>query len=445
MYIESALHQVCGVTPFTPKKSKMAITTITDLTQAKSHLKSIVAAELARTGGLLRLAPTWVPRSFLQPGLRIKLHPDDTYAYGLNRGGIDERWFASTTVTANEGRADDEGLSYCVVGHEKFTLKDAVDECGASLVGAAIWDKYAKWPVYSKFFDNMGPIPHHMHQNAEQAALVAQEGKPESYYFPPQHNNVGNNFPYTFMGLEPGTTKDQVRDCIKNWNKGDNGILDLSKAYRLKPGTGWLIDPCILHAPGSLCTYEPQWGSDVFGMYQNLVEGREVPWSLLVKDMPEEKHQDIDFIVDQLDWDKNVDPNFKDNHYLEPVPVADTRSEGYVDRWIVYGKVDAFQYFTAKEVTIDPGCRAVIKDSGAYGLICVQGCGTINGEPLVSPKMIRFHELTEDEYFCTEDGAKAGVTFENTSGTEPLVCLRYFGPEVNPSAPVMGAYRNNSF
>lgn len=423
----------------------MAITTITDLTQAKSHLKSIVAAELARTGGLLRLAPTWVPRSFLQPGLRIKLHPDDTYAYGLNRGGIDERWFASTTVTANEGRADDEGLSYCVVGHEKFTLKDAVDECGASLVGAAIWDKYAKWPVYSKFFDNMGPIPHHMHQNAEQAALVAQEGKPESYYFPPQHNNVGNNFPYTFMGLEPGTTKDQVRDCIKNWNKGDNGILDLSKAYRLKPGTGWLIDPCILHAPGSLCTYEPQWGSDVFGMYQNLVEGREVPWSLLVKDMPEEKHQDIDFIVDQLDWDKNVDPNFKDNHYLEPVPVADTRSEGYVDRWIVYGKVDAFQYFTAKEVTIDPGCRAVIKDSGAYGLICVQGCGTINGEPLVSPKMIRFHELTEDEYFCTEDGAKAGVTFENTSGTEPLVCLRYFGPDVNPSAPVMGAYRNNSF
>ena len=42
----------------------------------------------------------------------------------------------------------------------------------------------------------------------KQAKLVGQEGKPESYYFPPQHNNVGNNFPYTFMGLEPGTTKD---------------------------------------------------------------------------------------------------------------------------------------------------------------------------------------------------------------------------------------------
>jgi hypothetical protein len=278
-----------------------------------------------------------------------------------------------------------------------------------------------------------------MHQNAKQAKLLGLEGKPESYYFPPQHNNVGNNFPYTFMGFEPGTTKAQVRECIANWHKGDNKILALSKAYKLEPGTGWLIDPCILHAPGSLCTYEPQWGSDVFGMYQNLVEGREVPWALLVKDMPKSKHQDVDFIVDQLDWDKNVDPNFKDNHYLEPV--VSVEGKGFVDKWIVYGKVDKFQYFTAKELTVEPGAECVITDKGAYGLICVQGSGTINGEVLNSPKLIRFNELTEDEYFCTEDGAKKGVTFRNTSTTEPLVCLRYFGPEVNPDAPAMGAYK----
>ena len=411
-----------------------------DLTNRTSNVKPLVESALAATGGLLRLAPCWVPRSFLQPGKRLKLHPDDLYAFGLNRGGIDERWFASTTEAANDNRTDDEGLSYVVVGHECFTLKQAVAECGAALIGSAIWDKYNKWPVYSKFFDNMGPIPHHMHQDAAQAALVGQEGKPESYYFPPQHNNVGNNFPYTFMGFEPGTTKEQVRECIANWNKGENGILDLSKAYRLKPGTGWLIDPCILHAPGSLCTYEPQWGSDVFGMYQNLVEGREVPWALLVKDMPEEKHQDVDFIVEQLNWEKNVDPNFKDNHYLEPV--TSVKGDGHHDKWIVYGKVDNFQYFTAKELTVEPGATCKITDQGAYGLICVQGSGTINGQVLNSPKLIRFHELTEDEYFCTEAGAKAGVTFTNTSTTEPLVCLRYFGPEVNPDAPAMGAYKN---
>jgi hypothetical protein len=415
--------------------------TFAALKTVKKNVSKFVEAEISATGGLLRLAPCWVPRPIQQPGRRLKLHPDDLYAYGLNRGGIDERWFASTTSAANENRTPDEGLSHVVIGKNRFTFQQAVAECGSTLVGESIWSKYGRWPVYAKFFDNMGAIPHHMHQNSAQAALVGQEGKPESYYFPPQHNSVGNNFPYTFMGLEPGTTKAQVRRCLENWTKGDNGILDLSRAYRLKVGSGWLINPCVLHAPGSLCTYEPQWGSDVFAMYQNLIEGRQVPWSNLVRDMPKERHTDLDFIVDQLDWDKNVDPQFKQNHYLEPVPVADTRSEGYMDRWIVYGKVDGEQLFTAKELTVERGVRATIADAGAHGVICIQGTGKINRQPLKSPKIIRFDQLTEDEYFITEEGAKAGITYENTSETEPLVILRYFGPEVNPDAPKMGAYR----
>jgi len=411
-----------------------------ELTNSSNVRKSTEAA-LAAGGGLLRLAPCWVPRSFLQPGKRLKLHPADLYAFGLDRGGIDERWFASTTPAANENRTPDEGLSYVVNGTERFTLKDAVSELGEELIGKAMWTRYGKWPVYSKFFDNMGPIPHHLHQSAEQAALVGQEGKPESYYFPPQHNALTNNFPYTFFGLNPGTTRAQVRKCLEDWNTGDNGILDLSAAYRLKPGTGWLVSPCILHAPGSLCTYEPQWGSDVFGMYQSLVEGREVPWSLLVKDMPPDRHQDLDFIVDQIDWEANVDPVFKENHYLEPIPVADTGHDGYVDRWIVYGRINGEQYFTAKELTLDPGAKCTIKDKGAYGLIVVQGQGHMNSLRLDCPTVIRFGQLTEDEVFCTESAARAGVTFENTSATEPLVTLRYFGPDVNPDAPAVGDYR----
>lgn len=409
-----------------------------EVSTLESGVKNAAEAALEATGGILRLSPTWVPRSFLMPGKRLKLHPDDLYAYGLNRGGIDERWFGSTTEAANEGRVPDEGLSYVIHDSRRFLLRDVVAELGATIIGKDIWDKYGKWPVYSKFFDNMGPIPHHMHQSAEQAALVGQEGKPESYYFPPQHNPVDNNFPYTFMGLNPGTTKAQLRKCIEDWNKGDNGILDLSQAYRLKNGTGWLIPPSVLHAPGSLCTYEPQWGSDVFGMYQSLVEGREVPWSLLVKDMPKEKHRDIDFIVDQLDWERNVDPDFKKNNYLEPI--VDTRDEAHVDKWIVYGRIDGVQYFSAKELTVHPGCRAIIEDKGASSAIVVQGEGTLNGMNLNCPKLIRFHELTEDEVFITESAAQAGLTFENTSATEPLVLLRYFGPEVNSAAPDVGDY-----
>jgi len=404
------------------------------------NVAQLAAAALSETDGLFRLAPTWVPRSFLQPGRRLKLHPHDYYALGTHRGGIDERWFASTTEAANENRNHDEGLSYCVHGKEKFLLRDAVAELGADVVGDNIWSKYKRWPVYSKFFDNMGPIPHHMHQNAAQAKLVGQEGKPESYYFPPQLNNVGNNFPYTFMGLEPGTSKQQVVDCLDHWNDGDNGILDFSKAYRLKVGTGWLIPPCVLHAPGSLLTYEPQWGSDVFGMYQSIVEGRAVPRSLLTKDFPKEKHDDNAYMVEALDWEKNVDPDFKESNYLEPIVAAGGEKEGWVDKWIVYGKVDGEQLFTAKELTLQPGAKCTIKDGGAYGWITVQGSGRIGKLKLQTPAMIRFGAMTEDEVFVTAKAAGAGVTFENT-GTEPLVGLRYFGPDAQPSAPMNGKQR----
>src|SRR5690242_1627113 len=269
----------------------------------------LVTSALEAGEGILRMAPCWVPRSFLMPGGRLKLAPQDLYALGAHRGGIDERWFSSTTAATNEGAPPDEGLSYVIHQGQRFTLRDAVAAQGNRIIGDTLMSRYGRWPVYSKFFDNAGPIPHHLHQNDEQAALTGQQGKPESYYFPPQLNWTGNNFPYTFFGLEPGTRKEDLRRCLERWNEGDNGILDLSKASRLKPGTGWLVPPCILHAPGSLVTYEPQWGSDVFGMYQSLVEGRPVPWDLLVKDVPKERHQDLDYLVDQLDWEANVNPN----------------------------------------------------------------------------------------------------------------------------------------
>src|SRR5271168_2181308 len=111
------------------KKTSPAKTTPAPTAPAASAAPVRAALEAAE--GLLRLAPTWVPRSFLMPGRRIKLAPQDIYAIGAHRGGIDERWFGSTTAAANEGAPPDEGLSYVV--HERkraFTLKDAIDQEG---------------------------------------------------------------------------------------------------------------------------------------------------------------------------------------------------------------------------------------------------------------------------------------------------------------------------
>ena len=88
-------------------------------------------------GGILRLEPSWVPRSFMIPGRRLKLHPDDLYAFGGYRGGINERWFCSTTKASNgPNTTPDEGLSYVRPENgKKFLLKDAVESAGDLLLG----------------------------------------------------------------------------------------------------------------------------------------------------------------------------------------------------------------------------------------------------------------------------------------------------------------------
>ena len=74
--------------------------------------QSLFSDALTAADGVVRLAPCWVPRSFLMPGGRLKLDPRDLYALGAHRGGIDERWFSSTTKAANGPLTPpDEGLS----------------------------------------------------------------------------------------------------------------------------------------------------------------------------------------------------------------------------------------------------------------------------------------------------------------------------------------------
>jgi hypothetical protein len=386
--------------------------------------------------GVLRLDPCWVPRTFMIPGRRLRLHPDDLYALGGQRGGINERWFSSTTNADNgPGTPSDEGLSYVRLGSERFQLKEAVDAAGDLLLGDAVMQREGGWNILCKFFDNMGPIPHHLHQSEAQARLVGRRGKPEAYYFPPQYNQTFNNFPFTFMGLEPGTTKSDVRRCLEQWSRGDNGILNFSRAFRLEPGSGWQINPGILHAPGSLVTYEPQVNSDVFAMFQSEVEGRIVPWDLMVKDVPKAHHHDLDYLVDMLDWDANVNPEFARTNRAFPCPVkpfAETESVGYREQWVCYGT----GYYSAKELTVLPKRRVTIRDQEAFGLIVTQGHGTLSGLTVSAPTMIRYGQSTEDELFVTALAAQAGISIENSSDTDPLVILKHFGPG-NPDAEAL--------
>ncbi|MBC7629266.1 hypothetical protein [Ferruginibacter sp.] len=396
---------------------------------------SVAQKAMAQGKGILRLAPNWVPRSFCVPGRRIKLHPDDYYVLGGQRGGIDERWFSSTTPAKNGPlTGEHEGLSFVVIGdgdsEERMLLKDVVSELKGALIGARLWDEYKGWPMYSKFFDNMGPLPHHIHHNDEKAALIGQQGKPEAYYFPPQLNNHGGDFPYTFFGIAPGTTKEQIRECLVNFTKGDNKITNYSQAFRLEPGTGWDVPPGMLHAPGSMCTYEPQKASDVFAMYQSLVNEAIIPEELLWNGTPEDKKGDFDQLMEVIDWELNVNPNILETRFMLPKPVkpiAEMQAAGYVENWVCYKSTA----FSAKELTIAPGATVTIYDQAAYGLIMMQGHGKMGVWEIDTPALIRYGQLTNDEFFVSEQAATDGVTIVNMSATDPIVMLKHFGPQ-NP-------------
>ena len=389
---------------------------------------------LEQNGGIYRLTPIFVPRRFSKPGRRLRLHPDDQYALGIKRGALKERWFSSIINCKNgPDTLPDEGLSYVSCSEDpadRFTLKEAVEVLGEKLLGKRMMERYGTWPMYSKFFDFEEPLFHHVHLMFEDAARVGALGKPEAYYYPVQYNNYPGTFPHTYFGFSPDVTLEEVKERLANYEQEDTRITELSRAYRIQLGTGWYTPPGVVHAPGSYLTYEPQWNSDVNSVYENITSGEVNPYDQLVENCPDDKKYDVDYIAGLMDWEKNVDPDYRAHYFRAPITVRD--DEDCMVKWIVYGN----DYIAGKEVTIKPGRKAVLQDKTAYGCIFVQGYGKFGSYQAETPTLLRYGQLSADEYFVSNEAAEKGVVVENSSKFEPLVYLMHFpnDPEFVPQS-----------
>jgi hypothetical protein len=387
-----------------------------------------------KSQGIFRMIPCWVARTFNQPGQRLRLHPDDYFALGMQRGAIKERWFSSVVAAAMDPNIPwDEGMSYIAPSNnpsEKILFKEAITELGAALIGAELMEKYGTWPMYSKFFDYKQALFHHLHLDNTAAKRIGRLGKPEAYYFPPQLNSYPGEFPVTYFGFDPTVTKDMVRERLLDYERRDMRLTDLSRAYRLTLGTGWYVPAGVVHAPGSLLTYEPQCNSDVASIFENVTAGEVNPRQMLVNDVPEDRKQDVDYLLSLMDWEKNIDPHFRENYFRPPIPIPQM-DEGFSEKWITY----ATPYFSAKELSVAPGATVTVKDGAAYGCILVQGHGLFGTFEAEAAILLRYGQLSADEYFVSEQAARAGVPITNHSHFEPMVVLKHFGPN-HPEAPI---------
>jgi len=244
--------------------------------------------------------------------------------------------------------------------------------------------------MYSKFFDNQEPLPHHIHHSDEHAARTGQRGKPEAYYFPPQVNNHGGTFRLPFSVSSPAPPRTRCaraspRSTRATTRSPPSRSLSSPARHRLERPRGRAP------RPGSLCTYEPQRASDVFAMYQSVIMNRRViSCEFLWKNCPPDRMGDLDWLLEVIDWERNIDPEFRRAQTSwRPVPCAPPprpSPRGYRESWIVYRS----HAFSAKELTVLPGRSVTVRDAGAYGLIAVQGHGTLGDWPIESPTLIRY-------------------------------------------------------
>ncbi len=376
--------------------------------------------------GILHLAPTWVPRGFNEPGRRLRLHPDDYYALGMDRGGICERWIGSLAKALNGPKTGPtEGMSFVVedtATKAKALFAEYVEELGADLIGDSLMESYGTWPTFAKLYDYDKPLFHHLHLKEEQANKIGLHGKPEAYFFPRQYNSgYLGRMPLTYFGFDPSTTKEEVMQCLRDYDTKDNRITELSRAYRIQLGTGWYTPAGVIHAPASLVTYEPQWNSDVNTIMENVTMGEINPHNMLTDCAPEEEKEDLNAIFAQIDWEESTRPDYKETYFRAPKPLPETQ-KGLSQQWIAY----ANEWVAAKEVTVAPGASITLTDQACYCAVVVQGHGRFGVFECEAPELVRYDDLTADEFFVSEPAAKKGIQIVNTSAYSPLVILQNF-------------------
>jgi hypothetical protein len=392
--------------------------------------KDLLKRELDRTRGILRLAPAFVARDFLPPGRRLGLDPAQ-YDLG-KRGGICERWLASTTEADNPVKVPDEGLSFIPLGPSKrVTLREAVQILPEEILGGEYAQTHPRGlDRLAKIFDYQYRIPFHLHQMEEHAALVGRNPKEEAYYFP-EGVPMGAE-PETYLGLHPSIVEQGRHDVLLphmvEWK--DDHILQHSRAYKLIPGDGWHIPAGILHAPGSALTIELQEDSDVFAMMQALAGGKLISKELLFKDVRHEdrtKHGER-IILDMIDWETNGDHYFYEHHHTPPLRCTDEEQQGGEQQWIFYNTLK----FSGKKLSVRPGRTYLSRDRGVYSLFVWSGEGTVGGVGVKagSPNL--------DELLIVHRTATEDLQIVNT-GSSALVLFKFYGPDVNPDAPMLPA------
>jgi len=388
-------------------------------------LKQLIENQIKQTNGILKLNPAWVARNFIAPGRRLGL-PESQYNLG-DRGGICERWLASTTKADNKVAVPNEGLSTLKMEYEReVTLKEAVDLLPELILGKEYSQTHTGLGRLAKIFDYEDRIPFHIHQMQKHARLVGRNSKDEAYYFP-EGVDKGKH-PETFFGVHPYIVKEKKFDLLLphlvDWK--DDGIVQHAFAFNQYEGDGFQVPSGVTHGPGTALTIELQEDSDVFAMMQAKVGDTFISKDLLWKDVLDEDRQKYGekIILEMIDWQTSGDPDFYTKRHTPPILIKDSIQGGSKEYWIYYNT----NKFSGKKIYVKRGEKYFTKDDGVYNILVWRGTGLFGGIE------IQGGNPSKDELLITHNRAIGGVEIINT-GSQDLEIIKFFGLDVSKNVP----------
>ena len=356
--------------------------------------------ELDGKRGILQLRPNIVPEEY--PGLDRLGVRNSTAG---KRGYLSERWIASCIRLSSAPKSSKLGYSSISLSSSRhgMLLRDAFDLSPGRMLGKSYANANRKSLGLSLGILDVGyPIFHHVHPT-----------KDESYFFL-QHRNAHGPYPYSHLGLHPGTKTSQMLDCLKRWS--DDKVLDLSPAYRLNVGEGFLTPAGVPHAPGTALTLELAEQMDDNIIIQAEYMGKILPKrTFLLRDLPDERS-----VNKLINFKTATDPQYYGKFHLTPQPVSKPPEGRCSERWIYDPRTS--RKYSGKELVVKPHAKVRCREKAAHPLVIWQGEGVIHRTKVRA-------RLGQDEVFITKEAADAGYSVENTGGTL-LVAYKTFGPNV---------------
>ncbi|MCH2599497.1 MAG: hypothetical protein MKZ94_08765 [Pirellulales bacterium] len=417
-----------------------------DVIDGSGGADSILDECLNANGGVLQLIHRYAGRTFCTPGRRLRLHEESYYPDYMNGTGLDELWMGCT-VPIVTGVIDSrtqkapfrEGESHVLTPNgQVISLQDLIASNPNAVMGEKVTEfsktlfGEATWPIVSKKFDNLNPIPDHLHWTKWEVYDINSFDNP---------GVSASHYHTTAMGLYSFVTKDQFLDCMKRFGQGEyNGIRHLAPHVMMQLDNGFVMPNGVLHSPTDLCTHELHVTMDEHFLAEDLtLDGRigaaDAFYACREEDYPRDRHEDWEYLVEKFDFAANQDPEFVQKNARPAIVAEEFTDNGVNAKWIVYGDFLGDQKCSILRLIVEPGAKTNFCPE------CPTLFHTNGGTGRVGELEIKYHQdmilgkIYREIGFITQAAlAAGGVEIENT-GSDPLVLTFDFPQQAHAKTP----------